>query len=83
MTYQVTDYAGKGYVTVAPTLAKVVIEFVVLDELVASYALSSDRISEMLSDGLCDRWLLGDAEDAAHHSVVVMSCISHIKGSVG
>jgi hypothetical protein len=82
MTYQVPDHAGKGYVTVTPTLAKVVVEAVVLDELVVSDVLSSDCASEMLSDGPCDRWLLGDAEDAAHHGAAV-SCISHIKGSAG
>lgn len=80
MAYQVPDYTGKGYLTVTPALAKVVVELVVLDVLVASNVLSSDHTSEMLSDGLCDRRFLGDAEDAAHHGVAT-SCIS--KGSVG
>jgi len=70
MTYQVPYHTGKGYVTVTPALAKVVVEVVVLDELVASDALSSDRASKMLSDGFCDRRFLGDTEDATHHGTV-------------
>lgn len=82
MAYQVPNNAGEGYVTVAPAMAKVVVELVILDELVASNALGSERASEMLSDSLCDGRLLRDAEDAAHYGSVA-SCISDFKGSAG
>jgi len=82
MTYQVPNYAGKGYMTVTPSMSKVVVKFVVLDVLVSSDTLSSDYASEMLSNGFCDRWFLGDAKDAAHHDIVE-TCISHIKAFGG